>query len=159
MANQRFGELIAGAEAIALLAARLRQELSERYQRQALLGRLLPLTGLEQDQVERVLQALQSYGLVIQRNGIFQMSKELKLLTSPDAPLPLTEVLQVTNIRMRSLADISKTGKDYTVLRTDDIFSVAQDIISALSCTRRFVGTAIGELMPEVKELWQSGAR
>ena len=57
------------------------------------------------------------------------------------------------------MSNLADTGKDYTALQSDEVLSVAQGIISALSCTRNFVGTAIGRLMPEARELWQSGAR
>ena len=115
-------------------------------------------TGLEQKHIEHILYALEAYDLVRQRNDVFRLAPELKLLTSDDAPLPLVDTLRVTKIRIGHLSNLAITGKDYTSLQADEVLSIAQGIISAFSCTRNFVGTAIGQMMPEVKKLWQSGA-
>jgi hypothetical protein len=60
---------------------------------------------------------------------------------------------------MKSLAELGKASNEFTTLEADEISSVAQNIISAKSSSRNFVGTTIGELMPEVKKLWKAGGR
>jgi hypothetical protein len=157
-ASQKFGELVAGAEAVALLTGAVESGIIGILSEASTAQQFATAVGLEQGQVNRILQALEAYGLVKQRHNVFELAPELKLLTSADAPVPLVEELQATKIRLRNLSNLALTGKDYTALQADDVLSVAQSIISALSCTRNFVGTAIGQMMPEVKKLWQSGA-
>jgi SAM-dependent methyltransferase len=157
-ANQKFGRLVAGAEAIALLTGAVESGIISKLSEASTAQQVTIATGLEQGQINRILKALEAYGLVKQRHNVFELAPELKLLTSVDSPVPLIEALQVTKIRIRNLSNLALTGRDYTALQADDVLSVAQSIISALSCTRNFVGTAIGQMMPEVKKLWQSGA-
>ena len=157
-ASQRFGELIAGAEAIALLTGAVDSGIIGTLSEASTAQQLAVATGLEQEQIDRILHALEAYGLVKQYNGTFHLGPDLMLLTSADAPLPLHETLQVTKIRIRNLSNPAMTDKDYTALQADEVFSVAEGIISALSCTRNFIGTAIGQMMPEVKRVWQCGA-
>jgi hypothetical protein len=157
-ASQRLGELIAGAEGVALLTGAVDSGIIDALSGARTARQIAVATGLEQKHIEHILHGLEAYDLVRQHNGIFQLAPELKLLTSDDAPLPLVETLRVTKIRIGHLSNPAITGKDYTALQADEVLSIAQGIISAFSCTRNFVGTAIGEMMPEVKKLWRSGA-
>jgi SAM-dependent methyltransferase len=157
-ASQRFGELIAGAEGIALLTGAVDSGIIDALSEASTAQQIAVATGLEQKHVEHVLNALEAYDLIRQRNSVFQLAPGLKLLTSDDAPLPLVDTLRVTKIRIGHLSNLAITGKDYTALQADEVLSIAQGIISAFSFTRNFVGTAIGEMMPEVKKLWRSGA-
>ena len=157
-ASQRFGELIAGAEVIALLTGAVDSGIIDALSEASTARQIAVATGLEQKHIEHILYALEAYDLVRQRNNVFRLAPELKLLTSDDAPLPLVDTLRVTKIRIGHLSNLAITGKDYTALQADEVLSIAQGIISAFSCTRNFVGTAIGQMMPEVKKLWQSGA-
>jgi len=157
-ASQRFGELISGAEAIALLSGAVDSGIIDALLEASTAQQVAVATGLEQKLIEQILHALEAFDLVEQCNNVFRLAPELKLLTSVDAPLPLVDTLRVTKIRIGHLSNLAITGKDYTALQADEVLSVAQGIISALSCTRNFVGTAIGQMMPEVKKLWQNGA-
>ncbi len=157
-ASQGIGELLAGAEAIALLTGAVNSGIIGGLSEASTVQQVAAATGLEKKHVENILHALEAYDLIRQNNGVFRLAPKLKLLTSSDAPVPLADILQVTKIRIGHLSNLTNTGKDYIALQSDDVLSVAQSIISSLSCTRNFVGTAIGRLMPEVKKLWQSGA-
>jgi SAM-dependent methyltransferase len=157
-ASQRFGELISGAEAIALLSGAVDSGIIGALSEASTARQIAAATGVEQKLIEKILHALEAYDLVEQCNNVFRLAPELKLLTSVDAPLPLVDTLRVTKIRIGHLSNLAITGKDYIALQADEVMSVAQGIISALSCTRNFVGTAIGQMMPEVKKLWQTGA-
>jgi SAM-dependent methyltransferase len=157
-ASQGFGELIAGAEAIALLTGAVDSGIIGALSEENTIQQVASATGFEEKHIENILHALEAYDLVRQNKGVFRLAPKLKLLTSSDAPVPLAETLEVTKIRIRHLSNLANTGKDYNALQSDEVLSVAQGIITALSCTRNFVGTALGRLMPEVKKLWQSGA-
>lgn len=157
-ASHEFGELIAGAEAIALLTGALDTGVVGALSEASTVQQVAATTGLEEKHIETILHALEAYDLVRQDNDVFRLAPQLKLLASSDAPVPLANILQVTKTRIGHLSHLANAGKDYTALQSDEILFVAQGIISALSCTRNFVGTAIGRLMPEVKTLWQSGA-
>jgi SAM-dependent methyltransferase len=158
-AVQKFGNLLAGAEAIALLTRAVELGIIDTLSEASTAQQVATATGVAQKQIDRILHVLEAYNLIKEHNGTFQLSPELKALTAADAPLSLKDTLQVTNIRMKSLAELGKVSNEYTALETDEIFSVAQYIISAKSGTRNFVGTAIGEMMPEVKKIWQAGGR
>jgi len=157
-ANHRIGELIDGAEVIALLTGAVDSAIIDALSEASTARQIAVATGLEQKHVDHILSALEAYDLVRQRNSVFRLAPELELLTSADAPLPLGDTLRVTKIRIGHLSNLAITGKDYTALEADEVLSIAQGITSAFSCTRNFVGTAIGQMMPEVKKLWQSGA-
>jgi SAM-dependent methyltransferase len=157
-ANQKFGKVIASAEVIALLTSAVDSGIISTLSKASTAQQVSTAIGMEQRRVDRILQALAAFDFVRKRKEVFWLAPELKLLTSVDAPLPLGDTLQVTNIRMRNFANLALNSKDYTALKADEVLSVAQGIISALSSARHFVGTAIGQLMPEVKKLWQVGA-
>jgi SAM-dependent methyltransferase len=157
-ASQTLGELIEGAEAVALLSGAVESGIIGALYDASSPQQIAMSTGLEQEQIDGVLRALEAYGLVKQRNGIYNLAPHLKLLTSADAPNPLINTLRVTNIRMRNLANLGNAGKDYTAPQAYEVLSIAQGIISALSFARGFVGVALGNIMPEVKGLWQAGA-
>jgi len=158
VANQKLGELIAGAEAVALLTGAVNSGIIDALFTECTALQLAENTGLEKKKIANVLAGLQAYGLIEQHDGNFRLSPYLKLLTSENAPLPFLDTLQVTNIRIRNLANLAKAGDDYIGLESEDVLAIAQDIISALSPVRSFVGAAIGQMMPEVKKLWQNGA-
>jgi SAM-dependent methyltransferase len=158
IASETLGELIAGAEAVALLSGAVESGIIGALSTASSSQQIAIATGLEQEQIDGVLRALEAYGLVKQRNGIYSLATHLKLLTSADAPNPLINTLRVTNIRMRNLTNLGNDGKDYTALQSYEVLSIAQGIISALSLARSFVGAALGNMMPEVKKLWQAGA-
>jgi SAM-dependent methyltransferase len=158
-ANRKLGEWIAGAEAIALLTGAMESGIIGQLSEASTAQQVALAAGMTAAQTDDILHALEAYGVVKRRKGLFRLAPELKLLTADDAPLPLADTLRVTNIRVRNLTELGKTGHDYTALQAEEIFSVAEGIISALSCTRNFVGTAIGEMMPELKKLWRSGGR
>jgi SAM-dependent methyltransferase len=157
-ASQEFGELIAGAEAVALLTGAVDSGIIGALSEASTVQQVASATVLEEKHIEDILRALEAYDLVRQTNGAFRLAPKLKLLASSDAPVPLADTLQVTKIRIEHLSNLANTGNDYTALQSDEVLSVAQGIISSLSCARNFVGTAMGRLMPEVKKLWQSGA-
>jgi SAM-dependent methyltransferase len=157
-ASQKLGELIAGAEAVALLSGAVESGIIGALSEARSLQQIAAASGLEQEKIDPVLCALESHGFVKQRNGVYNLAPYLKHLTEPDAPLPLMNTLRATNIRIRNLTNIGNTVKDYTSLQTSDVFSIAQSVISALSFTCGFVGAAMGNLMPEVMRLWESGS-
>jgi SAM-dependent methyltransferase len=158
-AVQKFGNLISSAEAIALLTRSVELGIIDKLSEASTARQVAASTRIEQNQIDLILQALEAYGFLEKQKDNYQLSSLLKALTSDDAPLPLKETLKVTNIRMKSLADIGKAGNEYTALKEDEIFSLAQYIISAKSSSRNFVGTTIGELIPEIKKLWRAGGR
>jgi SAM-dependent methyltransferase/DNA-binding MarR family transcriptional regulator len=157
-ASQKLGELIAGAEAVALLSGAVESGIIGALSAARSPQQIAAATGLEQEQIDPVLRALEAHGFVKQQNGVYNLAPYLKRLTEADAPLPLMNTLRVTNIRIRNLTNIGNAAKDYTALQASDVFSIAQGIISALSFTSGFVGAAMGNLMPEVMRLWESGA-
>jgi SAM-dependent methyltransferase len=158
-AVQKFGNLISSVEAIALLTRSVELGIIDKLSEAKTAQQVAAANGMEQNQIDLLLRALEAYGFIEIHKGTYQISSMLKALTSDDAPLPLKDTLKVTNIRMKSLAELGRAGNEFTTLDTDEIFSVAQYIISAKSSSRNFVGTTIGELMPEVKKLWQAGGR
>ena len=159
-ASQTLNAWIAGAEAVALLMGAVDSGIIDALRTGNNAHQLAAATGLDKKRIEDVLRALEAHGLVKQHDGLFRIAPNLELLTSGDAPHPLIDLLQVTKIRIRKLANIAETSDDYTALRADEVLSIAQGIvISALSFARRFMGVALGQTMPELKELWQAGAR
>lgn len=158
-ASWKLGELIAGAEAVALLSGAVASGIIGALSTASSPQQIASVTGLEKAQIVGVLRALETYGLVKKRYGIYNLAAHVKLLASADAPNPLLNTLRVTNIRMRNLANLGKSGTNYEAPQDDEALSIAQGIISALSFTRGFVGAALGNIMPEVKKLWQVGAR
>ena len=157
-ASQKLGKLIAGAEAVALLSGAVESGIIGALSAARSPQQIAAATGLEQEQIDPVLRALEAHGFVKQRNGVYNLAPYLKRLTEADAPLPLINTLRVTNIRIRNLNNLGNAATDYTALQASDVFSIAQSIISALSFTSGFAGAAIGNLMPEVMRLWQAGA-
>jgi SAM-dependent methyltransferase len=158
-AVQKFGNLISNLEAIALLTRAAELGIIDKLSESNTAQQVAIDIGMEQKQTDRILYALEAFDFIEKHKGTYHLSSKLKALTSADAPLPLKDTLKITNIRMKSLAELGKAGNEYTELDGDEIFSVAQYIISAKSSSRSFVGTTIGELMPEVKRLWQVGGR
>jgi SAM-dependent methyltransferase len=158
-ANQKLGDLIEGAEAVALLSGAINAGILGALSEEKTAQQIARATGINEEQVIDVLCALKAYGLVKQRNGAFKLAPHMQLLTSTDAPNPLADTLRVTNIRMRNIANIAETSQDYTSIQADEVLSIAQGIISALSLARNFAGIAIGDMMPELKKLWLAGAR
>jgi DNA-binding IclR family transcriptional regulator len=128
-AIQGFGELIAGAEAIALLNGAVDSGIIGALSEASTFQQVAAATGLEEKHIENILHALEAYDLVRQNNGAFRLAPKLKLLTSSDAPVPLVDTLQVTKIRMGHLSNLAHTVKDYTALQSDEVLSVAQGII------------------------------
>jgi SAM-dependent methyltransferase len=158
-AVQKFGNLISSAEATALLIRSVELGIIDKLSEASTARQIAASTRIEQNQIDLILQALEAYGFLEKQKDNYQLSTLLRALTSADAPLPLKDTLKVTKIRMKSLAEIGKASSEYTALEEDEIFSLAQYIISAKSSSRNFVGTTIGELMPEVKNLWKAGGR
>ncbi len=159
VATHAFGELIGGAEAIALISGAERAGIIQALSEPKAPSQVAVATGLQEKHVENVLDALVAYDLVRRRNQVYGLGPTLKLLASPDAPVPLVDALRVLEIRRAQLSEIAHAGADDTALQGEDVLGIAQGIISACSCTRNFVGTAMGQLMPEVKRRWQAGGR
>lgn len=158
-ASQTLNAWIAGAEAVALLMGAVDSGIIDALRTGNTAHQLAAATGLDKKRMEDVLRALEVHGLVKQHDGLFRISPNLELLTSADTPQPLIDLLRVTKVRIRKLENIAKTSDEYTALRADEVLSVAQGIvISALSFARRFMGAALGQTMPELKERWQAGA-
>jgi hypothetical protein len=158
-ASQKLGELIEGAEAIALLSGAVNSGVIQALSNGGTVHHIAEATGLGKEKTKLALHTLETYGLIKRRNDIYQLTPFLKLLASNDAPQPFIDTLRVTNIRMRNLTNLGKTANDYTALEAEEVLSIARGVISALSSTRSFVGAAIGQAMPEVKRLWLNGAR
>jgi SAM-dependent methyltransferase len=156
--SHKLGELIARAEAFALLSGAVESGIIGALSAARSPQQIAEATGLDQEQIDPVLRALETHGFIKQRHGVYNLATYLTLLTEADAPLPLINTLRVTNIRMRNLTNLGNAAKDYTSLQASDVFSIAQNIISAFSFTSGFVGIAMGKLMPEVMRLWESGA-
>ncbi len=120
VANQKLGELIAGAEAVALLTGAINSGIIDALSTESTAQQIATSTSLEKEKIDRVLGGLVSYGFVQQNDGVFRLAPNLNLLTSADALLPLVHTLQVTNIRLRNLANLEKTATDYTALEVDE---------------------------------------
>jgi ubiquinone/menaquinone biosynthesis C-methylase UbiE len=158
-ASQRLNSWIAGAEAIALLMGAVDSGIIDALRSGNTIQQIATDTGLDGERIEQVLRALEDHGLVIQRNGLFRITPDLTLLISADAAQPLIDMLRVTKVRIRKLANLAETGDYYTALGGDEVLSIAKGIvISALSFARRFMGAGLGQAMPELKKLWQAGA-
>jgi len=52
----------------------------------------------------------------------------MQLLTSADAPNLLADTLAVTNIRIRNIKNLAKTGRDYTTIEAEDVLTIAKGI-------------------------------
>ena len=125
-AVQKFGNLISGVEAFALLSRAVELGIIDKLSEVSTAQQVAAAVGMEPNQTDHLLHALEAYGFIEKHQGTYQLSSLLKALTSADAPLPLRDTLKVTDIRMKSLAQLGKAGNEYTSLETDEIFSVAQ---------------------------------
>lgn len=158
-ANQELHTWICGAEAVALLVGSVESGIIDALQTTNSVERIADITALEKKRVLDILNALEAHGLVKQVDRGFRMSPRLEILTSKDATRPLIDILNATKVRIRELEGFKHADNIYTKLSTDDILSMAQGIvISALSFARNFMGVGLGETMPELKRLWQTGA-
>lgn len=159
-ANQTLHTWIYGAEAIALLIGAIDSGIVDALKTTDNADKIATLTGLGKERILDVLHALESHALIKRHNNIFRMTKRLELLTSKDATRPLIDVLKAANVRIHQLEGLRHADQIYTTLSADGVLSIAQGIvISALSFARNFMGVGLGETMPELKRLWQTGAR
>ncbi len=157
-ASQKLNEWIAGAEVIALLFGAIDSGIVDALRTANTSEQVAAATGLEKERIDDVLHALEAYGLVKRRDGLFRLAPNLELITSVDAAQPLIETLRTTKVRIRELENIKEAGNIYTALPTDGVFSIAKGIvISAMSFARNFMGVGLGQSMPELREQWQAG--
>lgn len=158
-ANNKIGELINAAEGIALLTGAVKSGIIAALSKPTTAQEIVIATSVNKPQLDRVLNALETFGFVMQSKGTYRLSKFAELLVSSDAPQPLNIMLQVTDIRMKHFANLDKAVDDYNILQADEVLSMAKSMISTLSFTRNFVGIVISRLMPEVRKVWLAGGR
>ncbi len=150
---------IAGAEAIAMLTGAVESGVIDALRTVNTAQQIAATTGLEKEIAEDILHALEAHDLVEQNDGTFRMARNLELLTSADAVLPLNEILQSTKIRMLELQNVTEESNNYTTLSSDNVVSMAKGVVtSAISFARNFMGIGMGQLLPEMKERWNAGA-
>jgi ubiquinone/menaquinone biosynthesis C-methylase UbiE len=158
-ANQTLHTWIYGAEAIALLMGAIDAGIVDALRSTDNVQEMAGLTGLEKERIVDILHAFEAHGLVERHDHGFRMVKQLERLTSNDATRPLIGILKAAKVRIHQLEGLRHTDRIYTALSADGVRSIAQGIvISALSFARNFMGVALGETMPELKRLWQTGA-
>ncbi len=157
-ASRELNNWISGSEAFALLVAAVDAGVLDTLRASGTARQVASATGLDHERIEGVLDALESHGLVTQHNGVFTLAPKVRYLMEDDAIQSLIPVLRAARVRLTTLRNISGAAEDYTSLSNGGVLSMAQGIgICALSPVRRSIGVLIGQLMPELKRLWQAG--
>jgi SAM-dependent methyltransferase len=158
--SQDLNDWINGSEAFTLLGSAMDSGILDGLRSRSTIQQIAAATGLDEERISNVLNALESHGLVKRDGEVLTLAPGIKNMMKDDAVQSLIPVVQAARVRLRTLQDISGSRQDYTELNAGEALSLAQGIgISSLSSVRHSIGALNAQTMPELKKRWQSGVR
>jgi SAM-dependent methyltransferase len=148
---------IEGARALTVLTVAIDIGLIELLRTRTSVKHVAEVTGVDADEVERLCRALEAHGVVAGDRGAYQLTHSYRLLSAPDAAIPLGDVIRHSRVIQRTLGRPSSDGQ-YTDLSPAEVLSMAAASgISALSSSAHVATDVVAEAVPQLDAVWRAG--
>jgi len=159
-ASQELNKWVTSAQAFFLLSAAFECGIIDALRVPSTSAQIAAGTKIDAARIEDILLALEAHDIAMRQDGLYQLTPSLALLASPTAIQPLASMLRNASVKMRTLQAIASSKDIFTAQPPEDILAMAGGMgVSSLSPARTIMGLLLGQNFPELKELWEKGAR
>lgn len=151
--------LLSAAQLLSLLQGALRSGLLAAARPPASAAQLAAVTGIAESQVVNLCRALEAHEVLIQRAGHYRLADPWLVLTTPNGPFPVENILALTFAQMKILTNSAAGNEDYWALTSDDRLAIATGITPnpASSQILGMVAKAYQEYLPEIDQIFSAG--
>jgi ubiquinone/menaquinone biosynthesis C-methylase UbiE len=158
-ASRELTSWITGAKVFALLNGAVDSGVMDALQTKRTAHQVAEITKIDNQIIVDMCLALKVHGIVQQVGEYYELTPDFALLSSPNAAIPLSNLIHYSGVMLRTLQTVSPTDVTYTTTSAEDILTMAEGSgISALSSSPHVGQDSIAQVMPEVETIWQEGA-
>ena len=151
--------LLSAAQLLGVLQGAHRSGLLAAARTPAAAAQLAAVTGIEESRVANICRALAACDVLIQADGHYRLADPWLVLTTPNGPFLLENVLALTLTQMKILANAAAGDEDYWTLTSDDRETIAKGVTNN-PASPQVLGTvakAYREHLPEVDQIFTAG--
>lgn len=151
--------LLSAAQLLGLLQGTLRSGLLAAARTPASVAQLAAVTGIAESQVVNLCRALEAHEVLIQRAGHYRLADPWLVLTTPNGPFPVENILALTFAQMKILTNAAAGNEDYWALTSDDRLAIATGITPnpASPQVLGMVAKTYQEHLPEIDQIFAAG--
>jgi len=152
---------ISGARALALLRGALSSGIFDAARTPSTVREISAATGVGRSRVEDACLALEAHGVFDRDGESYRLSEDFAALASPDALQSLPDLLAKERVLGRALGSAVSSRGAYTDLPSEDASAMARGVgmRPTSPAARALWASALAGMAPEVRRLWEGGAR